>query len=169
MYDEVMRDILPKIDSSGLVADYGGANGLLKKYIPDSVSVDIDASKRPDICEDILTHCGRYDLVILRYVLHYLSDRQVRDVLRKIKNNGTKEVLVIQFYNNDLSTKKFNSINESKVFRNRAQLVSLLPDHERLLEKRYYVSKKFYAERLGNMNARAHYEWIYAALVRFGK
>ena len=97
LYDSSTKDILKKIDIPKNVGDYGGGNGLLKQHIPHATTIDIDKSKNPDIVENILKHSKHYDLVVLRYVLHYLTDSEVLelfDVLQILQNKQTVESIV---------------------------------------------------------------------------
>ena len=87
MYDTCTKEILSLIEIPKIVADYGGANGNLKQYIPNAISIDIDESKKPDVLDDIVEHVGRYDLIVIRYVLHYLNDYDVIELFKNISNN----------------------------------------------------------------------------------
>ena len=80
LYDDAMPAMLNGINIKGKVLDYGGANGLLKKYIPNSLSIDIDPTKKPDIVGDIKTYNPNCDLVVMRYLLHYLNDKEVNNL-----------------------------------------------------------------------------------------
>lgn len=160
MYWDCMPDILEGITIPQRVADYGGANGNIKRFIPHALSIDIDESKNPDIHDDILTHSERYDLVVIRYVLHYLTDKEVLQLFDKI---NAKEILVIQFVNDDLRSKYVNSIRESKHFRTQSQLEGLLPDKSELIySSEYQIDSKFYENRLGAGEYVSHYETLNA-------
>jgi hypothetical protein len=84
MYFDSLKDILSKINTSGTVADFGGANGILKQFIPNIITIDIDVTKEPDILDNILTHKGVYDLIVIRFVLHYLNDYEVLQLFNNI-------------------------------------------------------------------------------------
>lgn len=160
LYQNSTKQILNKIHIPNLVADYGGANGNLKQFIPQSISIDIDKTKNPDINDNILTHSKYYDLVIIRYVLHYLNDYEVLQLFETIK---AKNILVIQFENNDLKSKYFNSQNEFKYFRTSQQLKQLLPKQaEEIYLKTYELGKEFYTNRLGKGNYKTHKEILKA-------
>jgi hypothetical protein len=160
LYYDSTKEILSKINIPDSVADFGGANGLLKKLIPHSVSVDKDDSKNPDIIDDILIHSKSYDLIVLRYVLHYLNDYEV---IQLFKNINALNVLIIQFENNDLKSKYYNSVNEFKYFRTEEQLKALLPDSiQTIYKKKYLIDKDFYLNRLGEGNYTEHNEILTA-------
>ncbi len=160
LYQDSTKQILSKINIPNSVADYGGANGNLKQFIPQSISIDIDKSKNPDINDNILTHSKYYDLVIIRYVLHYLNDYEVLQLFETIK---AKNILVIQFENNDLKNKYFNSQNEFKYFRTTEQLKHLLPiSSKEIYSKEYELGKDFYTNRLGQGNYKTHKEILKA-------
>tara|TARA_R100000951_G_C2653560_1_gene185302 strand:- start:16565 stop:17152 length:588 start_codon:yes stop_codon:yes gene_type:complete len=160
LYFDSTLEILRKIDIPNQVADYGGGNGLLKKFIPHAKTIDCDVSKKPDIIDNILTHDGEYNLVVLRYVLHYLDDYQV---LKLFKNIKAKNILVIQFTNQDLKSKYHNSVNEYKYFRNVTQLKALLPKQAKEIYcKKYKLDETFYFNRLGHGNYVQHQEHLRA-------
>jgi len=160
LYYTSTKEILSKIKIKGSVADFGGGNGLLKKLIPNAISIDIDASKNPDITDSILTHDKKYDLVIIRYVLHYLNDYEV---LRLFKNINANNILIIQFENEDLKSKYKNSINEFKYFRTEKQLKQLLPSgFKTIYEKEYELGSNFYINRLGKGIYKTHKEVLKA-------
>ena len=160
LYQDSTEQILNKINIPNLVADYGGANGNLKQFVPQSISIDIDKTKNPDINDNILTHSKYYDLVIIRYVLHYLNDYEVLQLFETIK---AKNILIIQFENNDLKSKYFNSQNEFKYFRTSQQLKQLLPKQaEEIYLKTYELGKEFYTNRLGKGNYKTHSEILKA-------
>jgi hypothetical protein len=170
MYFGVMPHFLREVDTSGRVADYGGANGLLKQFIPHSISIDIDPSKEPDIVGDIRTHIGSYDLIVMRYVLHYLEREDQANLFEHIARFHGGEVLVIQFTNDgeDYRRKIQNSINETKYFHTRKTLFDLFsPFH--IIEERsftYTVTAEFYANRLDNPAGIEHGETCRAVLLR---
>ena len=165
IYFDSIKEILAKIDTSGKVADYGGANGILKQFIPNIITIDIDGSKNPDIQDDILTHQGNYDLIIIRFVLHYLNDYQVLQLFKNIQKYHSGKILLIQFTNEDLKLKYENSKNEFKYFRCRQQLEKLLPDFENIYNIEYTCDKEFYLNRLGINNGMKHSENINAYLI----
>ena len=158
MYYDSTKDILNKINIPKNVADFGGANGLLKQFIPNIITIDKDKSKNPDRVENILTHKEQYDLVIIRYVLHYLTDYEVIQLFETI---NSKHTLIIQFENNDLVSKYKNSLNEFKYFRTTEQLKALLPKNiKTIYEQEYIVDSDFYSNRLGQGNYISHNETI---------
>jgi len=159
LYYTSTKEIIDKIKvPKSLVGDYGGGNGLIKELIPNSISIDIDDSKNPDIIDNIITHSLHYDLVIIRYVLHYLNDYEV---LTLFKNINSLNVLIIQFTNDDLKSKYQNSINEFKYFRTTDQLKSLLPKNlKEIYSKEYNIGSEFYKNRLGNGSFIDHKETL---------
>lgn len=163
LYQTSTKEILSKISIPNLVADYGGANGNLKQFIPQSISIDIDSSKKPDILDNILTHSKKYDLIVLRYVLHYLNDYEVIQLFENLK---ALNVLIIQFENNDLKAKYYNSQNEFKYFRTSQQLQKLLPiNSKEIYSKEYELGQDFYINRLGKGNYKTHKEILKAYYV----
>ena len=165
MYFDSTNDILSKIQVPHRVADYGGANGNLKKMIPNAISIDIDCTKNPDIIEDILTHVGNYDLIVIRFVLHYLTDYKVLQLFNNIEKYHKGNILVIQFINNDLVSKYKNSKNEFKYFRTEQQTQALLPDLKEIYNIDYTVTQEFYKNRLNIANSQPHKETIKAYYV----
>jgi hypothetical protein len=165
IYFDSVNEILSKINTNGLVADYGGANGILKQFIPNIISIDIDASKVPDIIDNIITHKGNYNLIIIRFVLHYLNDYEVLQLFENIKSYHKGKILIIQFCNNDLKSKYKNSLNEFKYFRTENQLENLLPKFKKIYNIEYNIDKKFYLNRLGNGNYIKHKEQLNAYLI----
>jgi hypothetical protein len=163
MYFDSMKEILEDLNITGDIADYGGANGNLKTFLPNSISIDIDESKNPDIIDDILTHNKKYDWVVIRYVLHYLTDHEV---LRLFNNIQSNKILLIQFTNEDLKTKYSNSENEVKYFRTRTQLESLLPKNSsRIYRKLFNCTEEFYKNRLGLEKSTEHIETLNAYII----
>ena len=162
IYFESVEQILSEIELPQKVADYGGANGILKKYIPNIISIDIDESKNPDIVDNIITHKGNYDLIVIRYVLHYLNDYEVLQLFENIKSYHKGKILIIQFCNEDLKSKYGNSKNEFKYFRTQKQLVKLLPNCKKIYSKKYICTKGFYKNRLGIETSIEHEEILNA-------
>ena len=147
------QDTLPIIKqiSTGYknIADYGGGNGILKSVV-NCISIDIDKSKKPDIVDNILTHKGCYDLIIMRYIWHYLSDKQIKQLL----NNINSDFLLIQFINDkfNLRIKKTISKNNEykKYFRTKKQLKRLIKNFNiiKTIKINYKVTQDFYKNRL---------------------
>lgn len=163
MYHESAVDYVPRmnIDPEWTVADYGGANGLMKQYLPNRVvTIDSDASKEPDVVANILNHHQHYDAIFCRYVMHYLSDAKVRWLAKQMRKRS-KRAFVVQFTNEwtNRTIKIENSVGEGdKYFRSYNQLVDLLGDVDRLYRKDYIVTEEFYANRLGLSGAKEHAE-----------
>ena len=172
LYHDIMPVCLNGIDVSGKVADFGGANGLLKEFIPQSISIDLDISKKPDILEDIVSHVGNYNLIVIRYVLHYLEDSKVKELFQHISTYHKGKILVIQFVNEDLEIKKFNSVNETKWFRTEKETRELLSQNCEILDYKainYFVSEEFYRARLLHPNPKAHRETVMSYYLSVGK
>lgn len=161
MYETSLPPILNAANLMGHVGDFGGANGLLKEYVPNKVTtIDIDPSKEPDVVADILTHRDRYDTAWCRYVMHYLTDQQVLQFLATV---NARRLILVQFANNDLRSKYANSVGEVKYFRTMQQMNALLPHRSRVLWHRAYdVTPEFYKNRLGLDGACAHTEHLLA-------
>ncbi len=170
MYFNVMPHILEGVDITGMVADYGGANGLLKQFIPQAISIDIDTTKNPDIVDDIRTHRGDYNLIVMRYVLHYLTPVEQLALFRHIASYHEGKLLVIQFTNDgkDHRLKLENSVNEIKYFHTQEMLFRLFPDFTIIQVKTspYQVTAEFYANRLGNPDGQPHGEVCNSILMR---
>ncbi len=163
MYHDIMELALAGVDTSGRVADYGGANGLLKQFIPHSISVDYDQSKGPDIAEDIMSHVGEYDLIVLRYVMHYMTDAEVLRLFRHVASFHNGRLLVIQFVNDDLISKYANSIGETKYFRDSEDTHALVSLDWMVQARRFHdytVDADFYRLRLNHPNPSSHDERI---------
>lgn len=162
MYAGIMPIVLSQIELPNNIADYGGANGLLKEYIPNATSIDIDPSKKPDIVDNIILHKGKYDLVFMRYVLHYLAGEEIATMLQNINSR----LVIIQFTNEeeDLELKqKISQDNEAKkYFRTKEQLFALFKDFVILnaIEIDYKVTPEFYKNRLQINTDISHNEQI---------
>jgi len=170
IYFDCMETFLKGVDTSGKVADYGGANGNLKKFIPQSISIDIDTSKKPDIIDNILFHKGNYKLIVIRYVLHYLTVQQRYKLFEHLQTfHKGKKVLLIQFVNDgkDFKIKRNNSINETKYFLTSENIKKLIKPFKTIKKDQisYRVTKEFYKNRLKNENAMAHDETIHSILM----
>ena len=163
MYHDIMELALEGVDTSGRVADYGGANGLLKQWIPHSVSIDYDRSKNPDIVADIMTHVGEYDLIVMRYVLHYMTYSNAARLLRHIASFHKGRLLIIQFVNDDLISKYANSIGELKYFRTDEETQNIVTADWMIQTRQfhdYMVDADFYRVRLNHPNPSSHAERI---------
>ena len=167
MYHDSLKLLIDNgaIDLRGTVTDYGGANGVLKKYVKNSVvTVDSDPTKQPDVVDDILRHAVWRNTGFCRYVMHYLTDQQV---IQFCDNAAVGTLYIVQFVNEDLRAKYAASINETKYFRTQDQLEALLPRHASLMfAKNYTVTKEFYRNRLNNPNAKAHGERLVVYEIR---
>jgi len=162
IYSKSTKEILNLITIPEKVADYGGANGNLKQFIPQAISVDVDQTKKPDILDNILTHVGEYDLIVIRYVLHYLNDYEVINLFQHIKKFHIGKILIIQFCNNNLKIKYKNSQNEFKYFRTETQLEALLFNVDKIYTSEYLCTSQFYKDRLNINNAISHIETLNA-------
>lgn len=152
IYHDAMATMLQGIEHSASVGDLGGGNGLLKQWLPNSIAIDCDATKQPDIVDSVFDYVGTHDALVLRYVLHYLQDNEVLTLMRHLRSYHHGSVLVIQFANNDLATKYGNSYNEQKYFRTTSQLTALLTEVwqvTKLTTMEYEVGQDFYENRLG--------------------
>lgn len=164
IYHDAMPALLSGVDRSGHVLDLGGGNGLAREWFPNLTTVDTDAAKGPDVVADALTYVppARPDLVLLRYVLHYLNGYDVVRLLRHVTTYADT-LLVVQFVNDDLVAKRANSVNESKVFRTEMHLGQLVRPWWRLVRRiavEYEVHPDFYRNRLGHPNPTAHAERV---------
>lgn len=176
MYHDIMPTLLSGVNTYGRVADYGGANGLLRQWIPQAVTVDHDASKRPDVVADIRFHVGNYDLIVMRYVLHYLTDFEVLELMAHLRATHKGDLLIIQFVAENefqLAEKSRNSWGEEKHFRTRQRLGVLLDPGNRPLPDvkavQYRVDPEFYRNRLGHPNPTPHRETVVAYYFKAAK
>lgn len=165
MYHDAMPALLSGVARSGMTLDLGGGNGLSRQWFDRVVTVDTDASKHPDVVADALTYTPtmRVSRVLLRYVLHYLTDEQVLALLQHVASY-TAQVVLVQFVNADLGAKHANSVNESKWFRTEPWLKSLLGPWrvQRRVAVSYDVDPEFYRNRLGHPNPTGHRETVVA-------
>ena len=161
VYEDSLNKFLPQLKIKGTVADYGGANGLLKKHLPHVTTIDVDETKQPDVVGDILTHTGYYDVGFCRYVMHYLTDREVIAFVNHAKRHVSR-LLIVQFTNRNLRAKYANSQNETgKHFRTAGQLSALFPQTAKEVYcEEYFVGPEFYVNRLGLEDAVPHYETL---------
>ena len=164
MYCDVMPLLLSGVNTTGVVVDLGGGNGLLKKWIPQAISVDTDQAKNPDVLENALTHTGTYDLVVMRYLLHYLDDLQVVALMNHLALYHDGQILLIQFVNEDTRVKYVNSAHEKKYFRTEWELNKLLTPWKTVnrVAVEYVVRGEFYENRLGLSGCSDHPETIVA-------
>lgn len=170
MYNDSTQEILKKINLQGKkIVDLGGGNGIIKKFLPNAITIDSDATKNPDVVANILTYqpSEKFDAVILRYVLHYLSDYEILQLFENLKKWHKGHVLIQQFANEDLKAKYKNSINEKKFFRCEKQLLKLLPKNATIIyRKKYLVKKEFYKNRLQNNNGVEHEELMLGIYIK---
>lgn len=169
MYRDAMPALLSGVNAKGKVLDLGGGNGLLRRWFDRLTTVDTDAAKQPDVLADITTYRPDvpYNLVVLRYVLHYLPDSGVRRLLAHVATYHHGPLLVVQFVAPDeqaLRAKQANSVNETKWFRTEEQLRALLapwePVHRVAVE--YDVVPEFYTNRLAHPAPTGHPERVVA-------
>lgn len=162
MYEAAMPALLVGTDTTGRTLDLGGGNGLASRWFPNLTTVDTDPYKTPDVVADALSYVPSesYDRVLLRYVLHYLDDAQVAQLMHHIASWHHGELTVVQFTNVDLAAKQANSVNERKWFRSEPQLRDLLapwvPFHRVAVS--YDVVPDFYRNRLGATDPTGHRE-----------
>lgn len=181
IYRSSAKEFLRNVPTAGKrIADYGGGNGILRRFLNAKAYkvVDVDETKKTSgdfICDDITTHRGSYDLVICRYVLHYLTDEEALQMFEQIRRNGTKKILIIQFVNEktDLKIKReiserFEKGIEQKHFRTCKQLFDLFDGFsvENVDKIDYKVTPDFYRNRLGiTGKTKPHKEQIYSVLL----
>lgn len=165
MYDEAMECCVSDINALARVGDLGGGNGLLKRWLPNAVSVDHDPSKNPDVLDNIMSHVDEYDWLLLRYVLHYMDDAAVVALLAHLASYHKGRLKIIQFANHDLEVKQHNSVNETKFFRTPNQLTGLLTASAdwallRMSAAQYGVDEDFYRWRLQHPDPVGHNEFL---------
>lgn len=158
------------------VLDLGGGNGLMRPWFYQPVTtVDTDETKQPDVVADLTRwtpeDSSSYDRVLLRYVLHYLTDAEVVELFaRHLPSWWAGPVTVIQFVaptRRALAQKRANSVNETKHFRTEPHLLKLLTlsgdwDLTRRVAVDYEVDPDFYRNRLGAEDPTGHPERVVA-------
>lgn len=174
------RDSVPEwiealaLNTSHTWLDLGGANGLLRPWFPHLVTVDYDATKEPDVVADLRTDPlpDVTRLGVIRYVLHYLDDEEVRHILRTL---NLDTLVVVQFVNANVEAKRANSRHEGpRYFRSLTDLVTLLVTDTgwepgpQWSSAPYRVDGQFYAQRLGGSpdDYTSHTEAIHAIALR---
>jgi hypothetical protein len=171
MYHHVMPVLLSEVNSSRGVIDLGGANGLLREFVDSEVlTVDIDPTKGPDIVADARTWepartPTAAGLVVMRYLLHYLTDNDARALFQHVRSWHRGTLLVIQFANEwpDMKAKRASSLNETAVFRTPEAIEALFGPWRVKDRKRidYTVRREFYINRLGNPAGQEHGESVF--------
>ena len=126
---------------------------------------------KENVLDNILSHVGKYDLIVIRYVLHYLTEEQRNELFEHLRTfHRGKPVLIIQFVNDgkDFEIKRKNSINETKYFLTTETLQETIKSFKTLKndEISYIVTKDFYRNRLNNHNAEEHSETIHSFLIQ---
>lgn len=157
IYHDAMPALLNRLNLDGRWVDLGGANGLMREWLPNLTTVDIDPTKAPDIVADIVdwTPGEQFDAAVCRYVLHYMDHPTVIDFLRHV-GSWASRLLSIQIVNPRPADKYARSVNEKKYFRTRPH-VELLYDMagwtwEGSASLDYWVGPEFYRNRLGHPN-----------------
>lgn len=178
MYNE-SNSLFSGIEFEGKrVADFGGGNGLFGKAmgISDYIVVDIDSNKKDTehfINDSILTHKGEYDIIVIRYVLHYLSDDEVRTLITNIKSFHKGILAILQFTNEGEDMVKKKEVSASfeqptdgrKYFRTLSELNNLLsPIQGDLIARKavsFDITEEFYNNRFGlNITEVSHKEQL---------
>jgi len=154
---ELLRGRIPSFRT---VYDLGGGNGMAKAWWPTVITVDNNPAMEPDICADIREYAVPDDaeLIVLRYVAHYLSDQELTRLLERVHH---KPVLLIQFTNENPGDKyaqtgtRGQGAEDGKTFRTWAGLVHLLEPwgFRQRLRIDYEVEPGFYVERFGKPGA----------------
>jgi hypothetical protein len=168
------------------IEDFGGANGKLKTFFGEKLStIDIDETNNPDFLGNIVNYNGiaeirwrgeirrfkvESDLIIIRYVLHYLTDEEIKRMFENIKSYHKGHILIVQFTNEgeDMEIKKQNSINETKYFRTAKELSQLISGFDVISTdtESFTVTNEFYINRLQNFEALPHQEQIQTILMK---
>jgi len=172
IYGAAMPALLVGTDTGGTTLDLGGGPGLARPYFRHLTTVDNNPDMKPDVLADLRSYEPNqyYSRVLLRYVLHYLDDTEVADLMAHLASWHTGQLTVIQFVTVDLTAKLVNSVNETKYFRTEEQLVALLGPwrvvHRVAVE--YDVVPEFYANRLHHPNPIGHREQVVAVDCELG-
>lgn len=175
IYADAMGALLNGTNVEDRVLDLGGGNGLMAAWFHQVTTVDTDTAKEPDIVADLRSwepgDTRGYDLVLFRYVLHYLTDVELVELFTyHLPEWWSGPVLVIQFvapHDEALRAKRANSVNETKWFRTEDQLAALLTvsdrwDITRRVAVEYHVDPDFYRNRLGATEPTGHPERVVA-------
>ena len=170
IYQDCMQSFLMDFPLHGLGDLGGGLNKWDKKFA--TKTIDIDPKKQPDIVDNILTHQGDYKSLLCRYVLHYLSDKEIGILFENIANYFLGKMLVIQFHQDgvDLQIKKdiSNKSGEGiKYFRTFECLKNLIPNIQTIKSFDYIVSPSFYKNRLNIDTDISHKETVTAFYLEF--
>jgi hypothetical protein len=171
IYRGSMPYLLDGLPADGPVVDLGGANGLSRLFLPGRqiTTVDIDPATGPDVIADALTyrHHSRAETVLIRYLLHYLTDGQVRELFRNLARWHHGGVVVVQFTNETPASKAANSADTAnRRWRHPAELLHLLGSLDdwrrgaRVNRLDYTVEPDFYASRLGSPGRYPHAETL---------
>jgi hypothetical protein len=185
-FSRIYKDERYRLARYRRIEDLGGANGKLKTFFGSSLTtVDIDETNNPDFLGNIINYNGftefrwrgerrqikiESDLIIIRYVLHYLTDDEIRKMFQNLKLHHKGDILIVQFTNEgeDMNIKKQNSINEIKYFRTEDELTSLISEFEVIATdtESFTVTSEFYRNRLQNYKALPHQEQIQTILMK---
>lgn len=163
IYRDAWPALLSGVPRTDTVLDLGGANGLSRLYFTDVTTVDSDRTSSADVLADARYYEPRrhFDRVLLRYVLHYMSDLDVQRLLRKVASYHDGPVHVIQFVGRTAEKAESSADREMRWFRSEATLLALLASAGYAVERRialqYRVEPEFYLNRLG-VEAPAHEE-----------
>lgn len=181
MYRGAMPYLLRGLPIGCTVYDLGGANGLSRMFLPDGarvLTVDSDPTKSPDVVADILDwrphNPDPRATVLLRYVLHYLDDGQLSQLMNHLASWHRGNTLLIQFFNEDTRAKIANSPDaDTKTFRSWLQTLPLLwpwgPTRGQLVNSLDYdVTPDFYANRAGTPGRFTHRETLIGASLTKG-
>ena len=171
MYRGAMPYLLAGLPTAGPVVDLGGGNGLSRGFLPGRqiTTVDIDPATGPDVVADALTytHPEPAATVLVRYLLHYLTDGQVRRLFANLARWHDGDVVVVQFANEDPSAKAVNSADTTdRRWRHPAELLHLLGNLDgwrrgaRVNRLDYTVDPEFYTSRLGVPGRYPHAETL---------
>ena len=184
-FEQIYSDDRFALGKYSKIEDFGGANGKLKEFFGNRLTtVDIDETNDPDYVGNIVNYNGvaefhwrgqiarikiESDLIIIRYVLHYLTDEQIIQMFQNLKKHHKGDILIIQFTNEDvdMKTKKQNSVNETKYFRTTKEIQELVKGFQILAYdvESFDVTAEFYRNRLQNFEAQPHGEQIHTILI----
>jgi hypothetical protein len=185
-FDRIFNDPRFNLARFSRIEDFGGANGKLKTFFGDKLAtIDIDETNDPDFLGNIINYNAyaefrwrgeirlfkvESDLIIIRYVLHYLTDKEIKKMFQNIKSYHRGHILIVQFTNEgeDMNIKRQNSINETKYFRTAEELSVLINGFEVVARdtENFTVTSEFYRNRLQNFEALPHQEQIQSILMK---
>lgn len=156
IYRDAWPALLSGVPRTDSVLDLGGANGLSRLYFTGTVTtVDSDPASGADVIADVrdYTPDRAHDRVLVRYVCHYLRDKDVVALLRLVRRYHDGPVHLIQFVGHPWEKRTASADRDIRWFRTEQHLMQLVTSSGYVLQRRialqYHVEPEFYQNRLG--------------------